>query len=283
MQRSLFTLLTQTALLFFAANAIAAEAPRWYEVELALISYKDDQKIDQENWPEILVNSSAETEQPDESLKNDTPKPEAPWQWINWWNDTAEAKGLYNIQKQALSKQQTPLEMPFIKLGEAFSDKSARLQKAADLKIVWSEKWRQPIPERSEALLPENQIAINLKTALNFKDALKTHAPLVEIEVSGNLHLYRSRYLHLVTDLNVLHWQTLDSNSSLDQTVNVHPSHAKNALNIVPSNTSSPSTAVTEIPLRAAHVQQSRRMRSTELHYIDHPMLGVLVRVTPID
>ena len=30
-------------------------------------------------------------------------------------------------------------------------------------------------------------------------------------------------------------------------------------------------------------MKQSRRMRSKELHYIDHPMLGILVRVTPIE
>src|SRR5690554_3569628 len=35
------------------------------------------------------------------------------------------------------------------------------------------------------------------------------------------------------------------------------------------------------IPVRAGHIQLQRRMRSTELHYIDHPMLGVIVRVTP--
>jgi hypothetical protein len=29
------------------------------------------------------------------------------------------------------------------------------------------------------------------------------------------------------------------------------------------------------------HVQQSRRMRSGELHYLDHPRLGVLLRIEP--
>lgn len=283
MQRSLFSRLTQTALILFAANTLAAEAPRWYEVELALISYKDDQKIDQENWPEILVDSTVDNEQAEVFAKPKHIEQEDPWQWINWWNTAAESKGLYNIQKQSLSKQQTPLEKPFTNLGEAFAHKAAQFRWAKDLKVVWSEKWRQPIPEKTEAQQPENQITINLKTALNFQDAIKHHTPLVEIEVSGNLHLYRSRYLHLVTDLKVQHWKTLESNSTLDKTINVLPSHTRNDSNIVPSNTSSPLTSVSEIPLRAARIQQSRRMRSTELHYIDHPMLGILVRVTPIE
>ena len=33
----------------------------------------------------------------------------------------------------------------------------------------------------------------------------------------------------------------------------------------------------------AVLLQQKRKMRSTELHYIDHPMLGVVVKITPID
>ena len=29
-------------------------------------------------------------------------------------------------------------------------------------------------------------------------------------------------------------------------------------------------------------LDQSRRLRSSELHYLDHPELGVLVKVTPV-
>jgi len=283
MQRSFFKLLIQTAILFFAANTIAAEAPRWYEVELALISYKDDQKIDKENWPEILINPQTNTDSVEELGDADISEPIDPWQWVNWWNETPQTKGLFNIQKQVPSPLQLPLEIPFSNLGIAFEDKAKKFERAKDLKVVWSEKWRQPIPEKSDALLPENQIEINIKTALNFKSAIKNHTPLIEISVSGNLYLYRSRYLHLVTDLQVQHWQGLESNSAIDQAIKVLPSHARSEINIVPSNNSSQLTEVSEIPLRAARIRQSRRMRSTELHYIDHPMLGILVRVTPID
>jgi len=29
-------------------------------------------------------------------------------------------------------------------------------------------------------------------------------------------------------------------------------------------------------------LQQKRRMRSTEVHYIDHPMLGVVIKISPV-
>ena len=45
--------------------------------------------------------------------------------------------------------------------------------------------------------------------------------------------------------------------------------------------------AVTAQPLypfrHAVLLQQKRRMRSNEVHYIDHPMLGVIVKLTPLD
>jgi hypothetical protein len=33
----------------------------------------------------------------------------------------------------------------------------------------------------------------------------------------------------------------------------------------------------------AVQMQQSRRMRSEEVHYLDHPLLGVVVKLTPLE
>ena len=69
-------------------------------------------------------------------------------------------------------------------------------------------------------------------------------------EVRGTLRLYRSRYLHLEANLVL----------------------AKPVAAYAPANTNS----ATRFSLR-----ESRRMRSGELHYLDHPLFGMLVRVTP--
>jgi len=256
----------------------SAESPRWYDIELALIGYQDSQKINHENWPEVLI------EQQLLSAEGDLPlvPPEDPWAWLNWWNNQSEVpEGLYNIQKKTANSPLS-LEIPFINQGPAFVDKISKFEKTKGLQLVWSKKWRQPIPEKTKATLDENLVIIDIKKALNFKQALKSSAALVEIEVSGQLHLYRSRYLHLVSDLKVQHWQSLESNNQLDKSINILPNHSNYEENIIPSNSSTPLTAIDEIPLRAAIIKQSRRMRSNELHYIDHPMLGILVRVTPV-
>jgi hypothetical protein len=257
-----------------------AEAPRWYEVEVALIGYQDSKKIDHENWPEILINEH--NDRGNDELGNDQALAE-PWSWLNWWNNEEHSnEGLYNLQTQTADSESSILETPFISKGPGFEDKLAKLSKAKGLQVVWSQKWQQPIPEKNDAKLNENTVNIDFKTALNFKQTLKSSAPLLEVEVTGQLYLYRSRYLHLVSQLNVQHWQNLESTSKLDKTINIQPNHSNDISNIIPSTRSTPLTAISEVPLRAAEVNQSRRMRSNELHYIDHPMLGILVRVTPL-
>lgn len=261
-----------------------AEAPRWYEVEVALIGYQDSSKINHENWPEILTNEQASDLLEEDINIIETEKDE-PWSWINWWNSEDQKNdNLYNVQGiQASDAQSAPaLQVPFTEQGIAFEDKVEKFNKAKELQVIWSKKWQQPIPEKEGATDTENTVKIDFRTPLNFQKSIKSSAPLLEAEVSGEIYLYRSRYLHLVSELNIQHWQSLDSSSPLDKSINVLPSHTLQGENIIPSKSSTPLTAINEIPLRAASVNQSRRMRSNELHYIDHPLLGILVRVTPI-
>jgi hypothetical protein len=262
----------------------SAEAPRWYEVEVALIGYQDNQNISHEHWPEILINDQSSV-----GLVSDTTligkEKSAPWQWVNWWNNQEESNhGLYNVKGGLASNVVTipNLRMPFAEQGIAFEDTIKRFGKTNELQLIWSKKWQQPIPEKEETELAENVVRISFRTPLNFQETLRSTAPLLEAEVTGELYLYRSRYLHLVSNLNIQHWQSLNHNRAIDEFTHVLPSHSNNNDNIIPSNSSSTLTAIDEIPLRAASVKKSRRMRSNELHYIDHPLLGILVRVTPL-
>ena len=281
--KKLLTLLV-SLMLMTISNTTTAEAARWYEVEVALIGYQDSQKINHENWPEILINEDSTNVSDDAQAALDEQEIE-PWSWLNWWNSTTEAESnLYNVQKpQALNLEPARiLKTPFIETGIAFEDKVEKFQKTKGLQLIWSQKWQQPIPDKADATEVENAVKINFRTPLNFQQTLKSSSPLLEAEVIGEIYLYRSRYLHLVSALNIQHWQSLNSTSKLDKSIDILPNHPQNGVNIIPSNSSTPLTAINEIPLRAASVNQSRRMRSNELHYIDHPLLGILVRVTPL-
>jgi hypothetical protein len=280
-----FSLKLLTAMLAVLMPALSqAEAPRWYDVEVALIGYQDGQKINHENWPEILTNS-AKTNVTEDEINNIIPEKAEPWSWIAWWNNQNKPiHNLYNVQENLSAKPNSApmLKIPFTEQGIAFEDKVERFERTKGLQLIWSKKWQQPIPEKSEATDIENTVKINFRTPLNVQQALKSSSPLIEAEVSGEIYLYRSRYLHLVSKLNIQHWQHLDNTGSLDKSIALLPNHPQQNSNIIPSNSSTPLTAINEIPIRAAMVNQSRRMRSNELHYIDHPMLGILVKVTPL-
>ncbi|MEM7407978.1 MAG: CsiV family protein [Pseudomonadota bacterium] len=72
--------------------------------------------------------------------------------------------------------------------------------------------------------------------------------------VKGTIRLYRSRYLHLEADLTYTR-PDAGATSGLSGGTN---------------------------PIRFV-LRESRRMRSGELHYLDHPLFGMLVRATPYE
>ncbi|NVK37980.1 MAG: hypothetical protein HWE18_08655 [Gammaproteobacteria bacterium] len=51
--------------------------------------------------------------------------------------------------------------------------------------------------------------------------------------------------------------------------------HSKIDLQFIPNQAKSPSELIS--------FQQSRRMRSKEIHYIDHPLVGALIRILPVE
>lgn len=72
----------------------------------------------------------------------------------------------------------------------------------------------------------------------------------------GYLRVYRERFLHLVTDLRYRRPTSLDAENRYPYLEGAEPIFV---------------------------MQDSRRMRSGELHYLDHPVLGILVRITPVE
>lgn len=83
--------------------------------------------------------------------------------------------------------------------------------------------------------------------------------------LDGVVTLTLSRYLHLDVDL-VLRGQPEEVSAPT-----------------TPGNDSFFGTAPTQMRIPLYRLNESRRMRSKELHYFDHPMFGVLAIVTPYD
>jgi hypothetical protein len=281
--RVLTTLLSMSSLMAVVSShaETAVKTPYWYDVEVALIGYQDSQQIDHENWPEVIANDSPALS--NKQQKDEQQEENAPWAWVDWWNEKPTKTSLFNVQNVNKNSSNTkPLSKPFSQYGSAFPDKMAKFERTKGMTVIWSQKWRQPIQSKAQATSSDNAIDIHFKVPLNLTASINKEKTLDEVEISGKVYLYRSRYLHLVSELQVQHWRTLENNHDLDKGLSSPHSSQSLGQSIIPSSSSSPLTTINRIPLRAAKVSQSRRMRSNELHYIDHPMLGILVRVTPI-
>ena len=146
---------------------------------------------------------------------------------------------------------------------------AARIARSRDMTVLAHYAWNEQIQEKTQALHHPVKINVNKK---------------FDINVVGEFYLYKSRYIHLEGHWAVQHYQrpegmlkalnrmpcsAIDELTSMDLLLNQIACHDKNIM--------------VDIPLRAAHVEQSRRMRSDEVHYIDHPLMGVLVTTRRIE
>lgn len=254
-QRSLFSALPLSLLALLLLPSWGANAAPWYRVEVILVAYQDENLMNKETWPESLP-------LPDVKAKNVD---------LTWWLNPAISNsnamlGSFGFGQAPQAKWDLPMQpLPTRQLLDA----AKRIQARKDMKVIWHKAWVEPIQEQENAIVHPLDIRL---------------ADKFDIHLSGSINLYRSRFLHINTDLVMQHNDPIGQVSlealqqdfagvESDQRSDV-VTHA--ALEIFADETPQ------VIPIRAAHIKQSRRMRSGELHYIDHPFLGIVVRATPV-
>jgi hypothetical protein len=101
-----------------------------------------------------------------------------------------------------------------------------------------------------------------------------------QVALDGTLRVHRARYLHVQADL--LYYRPLDDDGNTPVPTEDDPT-------TIPAP-DSPDTAFIEqllaeedVAPRLFRLTESRRMRSRELHYLDHPLFGVLVEAWPVE
>lgn len=170
-------------------------------------------------------------------------------------------------------------------------------------RILFNKAWRQPMQE--ETLAPSIIIQGGEKYGRNN-------------ELAGTIQFSISRYLHLKTNVwfaefetnygqEKEHWpplplspneieitqekESLASFSTLmeenDNTISLSFDNLGLTTNVTGDNSYFKVTSdIEEAPFLTKNIvlmKQKRRMRSGELHYIDHPKLGILVLITPVE
>lgn len=141
-----------------------------------------------------------------------------------------------------------------------------KLKRSSNYRILKHFAWRQPVVEKQDSQ------AISIKAGRDFTSQYPEHAyRQVEfsdtasnrsrsskvLELDGIINIVITRHIHLYSDLVY----------RLPRTI---PTGIGDALNRGQA-------------LVDYSIQSHRRMRSRELHYIDHPLVGILIEATPIE
>lgn len=246
------------------AQAKPAGHEGWYQVELIVFARKND--TSQEHWPSNI-------------------KLRYPSDWVELKEITTAENSSVDLTKEA-----------FYRLPESERQLNAQAQKLernSRFQVLFHNAWRQAITNEKAAK------SILIQGGQTFGQ---------HQELEGSIRLSVATYLKLQTnlwysqfDLNVGQEQTrqwpelpkqpnflatpiaglsLDSSLELEQALAVENQQWDNTL-ATPDNSNDPANSDNYLTRQIILLQQSRDMRSSEIHYIDHPVVGIIVQVTP--
>lgn len=267
----------------------------WYQVNIVIFK-QPGHLLQSEQWKtgdevktHLPNNLIALQETPAASAENDTPAPQP----------SANGEILTLGESGAQATETVEIPMPFeiqTPTDDEFTKTLNRINRSSNYEVIYQKTWLQPPLEEKDAL------AILVQAGEVFDG-------LYELEGTARLHV--SRYLHFssniwlskyVQQIEVIKpwWQESSGiqanpedsdanqfNLDFDQSVNFDDTTMNNSdlslSSLQPMNTdiSMGETITRYKSIRTAVMQESRRMRSGELHYLDHPLFGVIVKVVP--
>jgi len=219
----------------------------WYDVELLVFAVKNGESRSAETWrnPEDMGISYP-----------------AKLVDINYADPTQASNSGKPLNYQTLPKGQ-----------QSFDFFKSQMRLNGNFRPLYHNTWRQSVSG------PDHALPIIIQGGKQTGDYF---------ELEGSITLSLKRYLHIHTDLWLMNY--VRSGGYVDGQVSSPteiPTHRQNSLNSGQKRSSGilnrgQSTNVYEIS-RIAELKQTRKMRSGELHYLDHPLMGVVVRLTPFE
>jgi hypothetical protein len=189
----------------------------------------------------------------------------------------------------AVSVASAPGELPRLRLGGSdllLADAAARIAGSRQYRLLAHHAWRQPVPTPAHA--EHVLVTGGAGTGDHF-------------ELEGFLTLTRSRFWHVETRLWLNDFPApgdAPGDAAVVLPAVPHPPLPTISTNAAPAPgvdeasgldsgiaTSAAQTIAVEParPLRTVVLQAARRMNPGELHYLDHPLFGVLLMIRPYD
>ncbi|WP_415884853.1 CsiV family protein [Neptuniibacter sp. QD37_6] len=233
-------------LLFIFSSSAFSDS--WYKIEVIIFANNDPMAIHEEFWPEI----------------NEIPV-----------NDRAvELKGQSNDGDDLTAYQSLPNSR-----HELNSAKNS-LNNSGDYRVLFHKAWVQPVSRT------QNPRPIKISAGRVLDNGMQ--------ELEGHIAVGRGRYLHFRPDLYIS--QPGAANNKATPLTKEKP-QAQAMLTMQGESDTATETEVQAIQSLAettsafpvipeiltAHQNQARRMKSEELHYIDHPLMGILVEIIPLE
>jgi len=130
--------------------------------------------------------------------------------------------------------------------GSKLANNLKRLKDNSNYRVLVTKRWKQTGLDADHAFkIPVNSNKNKIKQHNKIETELDTSTLATEPYITGNVKLIMSRYLHFSVDMQYIRSQINNDNNMIIPIVN------------------------------------ERRMRSREIHYIDHPLVGIVVLATP--
>ncbi len=279
-QSTLLLLLFCSSFSALSQDSSQAEQQKWYQIEVFIFANSNPDTAWEEFWPkELRLNYAEPLAFLIESDEVDAIEQQADDASINSGPD------LLNYQPDdILSADPEFNPVPLLILGEEeqqLGTAANNILRQADFRPLFHKVWRQPLTDRNASA---NIVILG-------GEHFDQH-----YELEGTISISVERYLHISTNL----WlSTFSSNVGGDEHPwPVLPEIPTGNINAEAANTDlfTHNNLAREFSLdsqfrglgdmqfsvdRTATLRQHRRMRSKELHYIDHPLMGLLVRITP--
>lgn len=304
-----FHVLWVLAACFVINNASAEE--RWYNVELLVFKHARAEHFLTEQWPTTWsIPDTGDSVDPldiQKAYSQDFEKLPAGEQSFAGIIDNMEKSSRYEVlayrgwRQKGLDKDQAlnvriQAGRTYRKDGQPFADSGFSASTPA---VSPSGSNPQPLAITGtlfEPVLDENgQVIGHVIPQYTLITDTDDGADRIVHELDGSVKIVLSRFLHIYTDLLLLEPVNLTPERNANKDDNL-----KTATDLVEEAPDNFEAAEAEKPITPAayrlslasddakfttlhgfNIHSHRRMRSEELHHLDHPLLGILVKVTP--
>jgi len=166
-----------------------------------------------------------------------------------------------------------------------------KLNKSSEYNILYYASWRQYGLEESKSFdIDINELSNyhpgtqqkQINTNTGAQQSNNQELEVAENTISGKIKVVLARYLHFYTELayqRVLDEPLDEKEDTGFDSASLETNENKNEFSV--SDTTLENT-IPAIAYQVLPITTHRRMRSKELHYIDHPLVGILVQINPV-